>query len=194
MTQVEVTVGWSKSRTEKDPVTGREFLAYSSFSDGYRPEEQQHTESMVLEVPEHWTAEQVAETVFMATNQPSWEPEEGTPEAQVLAALKAAGYRGQGAHYSLSTGDTVTVDGVMVECGSFGWKRVGGVNGHVMSAMEQVVVEEYARHKIVIGPYFNLVCECGHHGEKVSEPGEYEQHVSDSLAAAVRQQEGKTDG
>ena len=33
-------------------------------------------------------------------------------------------YRGQGAHYSLSTGDTVWVRGTLYECASFGWRVV----------------------------------------------------------------------
>lgn len=115
MTTIEVTIGWTKSAMPE----------YSSFADGYKPGAQQHVEVIEVEVPEtvpvSGMAEFVAEAVFTATNSPY--EVSGLP-GQIRDAIAAKGYRGQGAHYSLSTGDTVTVGEVMLACESFGWKQV----------------------------------------------------------------------
>lgn len=121
--QVEVIVGWTKSDVERDEKGRAVRVIYSPFCDGYKPGASQHTESMTLTVADHWDIERVAEAVFVATNAPHAHVK-GSPEEQVYDALVAVDYRGQGAHYSLSTGDTVTVDGHMVECSSVGWKVV----------------------------------------------------------------------
>jgi hypothetical protein len=41
--------------------------------------------------------------------------------------------------------------------------------------------EEPYRHAPVVGPYFNLVCKCGHKGGTVSENGDFERHVAESI-------------
>lgn len=119
MTTLEVTVGWTRS----DETSG-----YCSFM-GYKPGASQHTEVLEIEVAEDFGPIEgnmyaLAEAAFVATNS------EGplSPLAQsIRTALDATGYRGQGAHYSLSVGDTVTVGEVMLACASLGWERVTGV-------------------------------------------------------------------
>lgn len=96
MKSVTVTVGWTKSKMPE----------YSSFGDGYKPGAEQHTEVLTFEVPEDYDNEQVAWTLLTATNAPFV----SGPAAAALEALQATGYRGFGAHYSLSTGDTVTFE------------------------------------------------------------------------------------
>lgn len=105
-----ITIGWTKS----DRASG-----YSSF-DGYRPGAQQHTETIEVELPEGWDAERIAEAVYESMNAPS----SPTASDQIREAIAATGYRGEGAHYTLSVGDTVTVDGVSLACGRLGWQRV----------------------------------------------------------------------
>lgn len=115
---VEVTVGWTNSDMEN---------GYSSFCDGYKPGAEQHTETFTLEVEEGMvTPERVADMVFEATNNPYLTQPQGVL-GQVFRAIKASGYTGEGFHYSLSVGDTVTVDGVMYACQPTGWAVVEGV-------------------------------------------------------------------
>lgn len=115
---VEVVLGWSIS----DPEAG-----YSSFSDGYRPGVKQQCVTVHVEVPHDAdpaaAVEAIAEAAFAATNHPA--PEALTGYArQIYDGVKASGYRGQGAHYSFSVGDTVTVNEVTLACASLGWERV----------------------------------------------------------------------
>ena len=110
----DVTVGWTKS----DSDTG-----YSSFADGYKPDAEQWVEVLEVEGLEGLTLETIAEYVFIATNSPHEYLDEH-PVTKVRAALERTGYRGYQAHYSLSVGDTVTVDGETIECGAWGWKPV----------------------------------------------------------------------
>lgn len=114
---VEVTVGWTRSDMEN---------GYSSF-DGYRVGASQHTETFEVEVavgqPLHALEYLIAEAAFAATNFPPGTTEDSLAE-QILAKITASGYRGQGAHYSLSVGDTVTVGEVMLACERTGWTRV----------------------------------------------------------------------
>lgn len=112
-----VTVGWTKS----DMSTG-----YSSY-DGYRPGAEQHTETITVAVESPADSKAVAEAVFEATNSPCVRPNDGSLAGQVLEALVATGYHGQGAHWSLSVGDTVTVDGLMLAVERFGFSVVEGV-------------------------------------------------------------------
>jgi hypothetical protein len=117
---VEVTIGWTKSDRS---------IGYSSF-DGYRPGAKQHTETIRVEFSEQEMKDYgnepfenyVAEWVFEATNNPSAHGNRIAYRFQ--QAIEATGYRGEGAHYSLSVGDTVTVGGVMVACDRWGWKKV----------------------------------------------------------------------
>lgn len=114
--KVEVTIGWTKSAMPE----------YSSFSDGYRHGAEQHVETVEVEVHENLSLNYnavlgIAEAAFMATNAPY---EVTGMAGEIREAIAAAGYRGQGAHYSLSVGDTVMVGEVMVSCEPTGWKQV----------------------------------------------------------------------
>lgn len=112
---VTLTVGWTNSDMEH---------GYSSFCDGYRPGAEQHTETFIVEVEEDMvTPMGLAEMVFEATNNPYLTQPQGVL-GQVFRAVKATGFTGEGFHYSLSTGDTVTVDGVMYACENSGWAVV----------------------------------------------------------------------
>ena len=122
---IEVTIGWTRS----DLANG-----YSSF-DGYRPGASQHTETITLdtdgkgtgifaEVPTLEAVEQIAEACFVATNAPFT----SGLAAEIAEQIAQTGYHGQGAHYSLSVGDTVTVGEVMVSCERTGWQRVAGAH------------------------------------------------------------------
>lgn len=114
--QIDVTIGWTIS----DRATG-----YSSF-DGYRPGARQHTETLSIDLgetdqPVDRLVEMIAEAAFEATNSPA--PQMVVAQ-KIATALAATGYRGAEAHYSLSTGDTVTVGEVTLACARFGWDRV----------------------------------------------------------------------
>lgn len=119
-----VAVGWTKS----DPATG-----YSPFSDGYRPGADQHTEIFVLNIEQTasgtmFMEERIAEAVYAATNDPSVTVNDGTLEGQVKEAIDATGYRGEGYHYSLSVGDTVTVGSLMLAVEPTGFNVVEKVS------------------------------------------------------------------
>lgn len=119
---IDVTIGWTNSDRDNRIFTD----GYSSFSDGYRPGAEQVTRTLTVDLgdteqPVDRLVEMIAEAAFEATNSPA-------PQMKVAQALRAAldadGYRGEGAHYSLSVGDTVTVGEVTLACDRFGWKRV----------------------------------------------------------------------
>lgn len=115
---VEVVIGWTIS----DPETG-----YSSFMDGYRPGAKQQRVMVHVDKPQYGSlaeaVETIAEAAFTATNHP--DPEHLTGYArQIHDGIYASGYRGQGAHYSLSAGDTVTISEVTLACANTGWQRV----------------------------------------------------------------------
>jgi len=109
---VQVTIGWTKSDRDR---------GYSSF-DGYVRGAAQHVETITVTALATADAQSIAESVFMATNAPYIDP--ATFEGQILAAIYANGYHGEGAHFSLSTGDTVTVGDTMLACARFGWEVV----------------------------------------------------------------------
>jgi hypothetical protein len=114
--EAELTIGWTKN-TEETLAAG-----YVSFSDGYRPGAEQVEVAMTLAVPFDATMDDIAEAAFIATNSPF--VAEGTLPYFIAEAIDKADYHGQGAHYSLSVGDTVTVDGVTLECAGMGWREV----------------------------------------------------------------------
>ena len=115
---IDITIGWTKS----DRANG-----YSSF-DGYRVGAEQHTETITLDIdttqPIDRLAAVIVEAVFVATNSPF---EVTGMTARIRDAIEATGYRGADAHYSISTGDTVTIGEVTWACESFGWKVVSHV-------------------------------------------------------------------
>lgn len=74
------------------------------------------------------TVETLAEAVYEATNDPFASNRHGLT-GQVYRAVRATGYDGRGAHYSLSVGDTVTVTGegfpaIAVELTRDGWAKL----------------------------------------------------------------------
>lgn len=94
---VTATIGWTKSDMPR----------YSSF-DGWQAGEAQHEETVTFEVPDDLGAEDVCWVLLTATNAPFVTG----PASNALEAIQDTGYRGQGAHFSLSKGDTVTIEGV----------------------------------------------------------------------------------
>jgi hypothetical protein len=61
--------------------------------------------------------------VFIATNAP--ELDEDSPEELIRLAIEDTGYKGVEAHWSLSVGDTVSVQGgPRFACESTGWTEV----------------------------------------------------------------------
>lgn len=124
MQQFTITIGWTKS----DRATG-----YSSF-DGYKPGAKQHTETFDLDFEPDgnpWDdAVAIAEAAFHATNAPFVTA--ASLAGRMAEAISATGYHGEGAHYSLSVGDTVTINGeVMLACGRMGWDRVSNAPAEV---------------------------------------------------------------
>lgn len=109
-----ITIGWTRS----DPDTG-----YSSFSDGYRRGAQQHTET--LEINTELDPSEIAEAAYHATNAPEGFVESGSVADHIAKVLENRGFDGsQSGHYSLSVGDTVTVDGYMMACARTGWEVI----------------------------------------------------------------------
>lgn len=109
-----VTIGWTRS----DPTIG-----YSSFSDGYRPSAQQHTETLDLNT--ELDPSLIAEAVYHATNAPEEVIEPGSVADHIAKVLENRGFDGsQSGHYSLSVGDTVTVDGMVLACARSGWEVI----------------------------------------------------------------------
>lgn len=113
-----IKIGWTKSDMDN---------GYSSY-DGWRSGAEQHTETIEVDVPdrEHdgltveMSPEHIAEYVFEATNSPY-------PillAASIFGAIQRTGYRGEQAHFSLSVGDTVTVDGVTLAVERTGFKTL----------------------------------------------------------------------
>jgi len=113
----EVVIGWTLSPKDR---------SYSNFF-GYEPGRKQHEETLYLDTL--LEGEALAEICFVALNK---DPEmlAAGLEQEIHGAVSAAGYNGYVddddyyGHYSLSTGDTVTIDGVRYACGSWGWDRV----------------------------------------------------------------------
>jgi hypothetical protein len=95
---------------------------YIAAFDGYRPGAAQHVLSVTVNLPPGMEPHRVADLVFIGTNAPELDPR--SPAGLVLAAIQATGYRGAEAHWSLSVGDTVTVDGIQLACEAAGWTEV----------------------------------------------------------------------
>ena len=113
---MKLTIGWTRS----DMANG-----YSSF-DGYRPGASQHVIELEISVDDRMRLRgdlAICEAAFTALNAPGLQPRDGLAY-QIEQAVRATGYRGEGAHYSLSVGDTVTVDGRMYACDASGWSVV----------------------------------------------------------------------
>jgi hypothetical protein len=128
-----ITIGW----TIHAPAPGSQGHryadeSYTPFRDAWTPGQPQHVETITLELPDVLdhpvaiTATDLAEAVFEATNAP--EVREGSLAGLVQAAIQATGYTGREAHWSLSVGDTVTVDGDIFACDMSGWRLVGRIS------------------------------------------------------------------
>ena len=111
-----VSIGWTTADRTRFP-------DYMPFWDTYRPGLPQHVETVTIEVPKGWDARRIAEAAYTATNHP--EPTTlGGPARAIYERLRANGYHGRQAHWSLSVGDTVTVDDVRLGCARIGWEEV----------------------------------------------------------------------
>lgn len=93
---------------------------YVPYVDGWKPGAAQHVLTLTVDLPAHLEAHQVADLVFYASNAPDLSGDHWA--GAIRAAIDATGYRGEEAgHFSLSVGDTVTVDGIALACRSAGW-------------------------------------------------------------------------
>ena len=113
-----ITIGWTlNSRSNRD---------YSSFADGYRTGAPQHTETVTVDLPGDTDPLTVAEHAFVATNAPYLAA--GSPAWLIAEAITWNGWTDPEGdlvgHYSLSVGDTVTVNGRMFACENLGWSEV----------------------------------------------------------------------
>jgi hypothetical protein len=95
---------------------------YVPMVDGYRPGAAQHVLTVTVDLAPELSPDKIAELVFHATNAQVLTP--GGPAQAIYEAVVATGYRGEEAHWSLSVGDTVTVDGVQLACQAAGWTPV----------------------------------------------------------------------
>lgn len=112
-----ITIGWTRSNMQE---------GYSSFSDGFKVGASQHSET--LEINTDLDASEIAEAAFRATNAPEGLVAPESVAGHIATVLAKRGFDGsQSGHYSLSMGDTVTVDDQVLECASLGWKVVKGV-------------------------------------------------------------------
>ena len=103
MKTVTATVGWTKSSEDRE---------YVSYFDGYRLGAAQHEETVTFEVPDDYDDERVGWLLMEATNSPYVDLSTQGPAGDAFRAIAATGYTGRQAHFSLSQGDTVTVNGV----------------------------------------------------------------------------------
>lgn len=140
MTNFAVTIGWTLTAADR---------SYVPHMDGYRPGAPQHQVTIPVEWTNHPTkldhetliylhldanqaeedrrlrmATALAEHVFEATNGPHLMNPQGLT-GQIAQLIEDSGYRGlEAGHYSLSVGDTVTVEGITLACGKVGWSQV----------------------------------------------------------------------
>lgn len=112
-----VTVGWTKHEDRDVSPT------HIPFFHVWRPGQDQHEETITVAVPADLYGQRLAEVVFAATNHPDPDRLLG-PAATIRKAILDTGYEGREAHWSLSVGDTVTVDGVRWAVDRFGWVLV----------------------------------------------------------------------
>jgi len=106
-----LVVGYTKVDRDND---------YVPMMDGYRPGAEQHEITVTVDLPPDMAGHLVAELVFIATNAPDLE--EDSRAMKIRDAITATGYKGREAHWSLSVGDTVIVDGTRYACQNSGWQ------------------------------------------------------------------------
>lgn len=105
-----IVIGYTKNSSD---------LSYVPAMDGWRPDAPQHLLAVTVPLPPGLAPHEVAELVFIGTNAPQLET--GSPEYRIHHAIRDTGYRGQEAHWALSVGDTVTVDGIRLQVKPAGW-------------------------------------------------------------------------
>lgn len=120
-TEAEVTIGWTV-HAQGDGDT----LDYWPFHDPWRAGQPQHEVTFTLTDPplniyDSVNPRAVCDAVFAATNEPDAAPGDDTVEGRIVEAIRQAGYVGREAHYSLSVGDTVTVNGSRYSYLPHGW-------------------------------------------------------------------------
>jgi hypothetical protein len=118
---VTILVGYTKAIIPEGDEEGP--ALYVPYVDGWRPGAEQHVLSLTVDLPPTLETHQVADLVFYATNAPDLadDPWAGA----IRKAIDATGYRGEEAgHFSLSVGDTVTVDGIGLACKSAAWGSI----------------------------------------------------------------------
>lgn len=107
----KILVGYTK----RDPISG-----YVGFADGWEPGRAQHVLTITVDLPPGLEAHRVADLVFYATNSPDLDSDQWA--GMIREAIDATGYTGEEAeHFSLSVGDTVTVDGIQLAARAAGW-------------------------------------------------------------------------
>lgn len=115
-----LTIGWTIHAHRKDGSLID--TSYMPFSDPWRPGQPQHEVTILVEVPGGLAEDTLVEAVFRATNDPDQPRADDDLASAILTAIQATGYTGREAHWSLSVGDTVTVDDRRVwSCRKFGW-------------------------------------------------------------------------
>jgi hypothetical protein len=129
MSTATITIGWTIHAAHPDVPHRYDATDYLPFSDTWRPGQPQHEETITVDLPDitehpfNIGPRELAEAVFHATNAPD-EPPADSLAGRVLAAIQATGFRGEGAHYSLSVGDTVTINGTTLACAKRGWETI----------------------------------------------------------------------
>lgn len=126
---VKILVGYTKALVppgeENDPERSWDERPdfYVPYVHGWRPGAEQHVLTVTVDLPPRFEPHQVADLVYYATNSADLG---GDPYAGAIrAAIDATGYQGKEAgHFSLSVGDTVTVDGIGLACRSTGWGSI----------------------------------------------------------------------
>lgn len=96
---------------------------YVPTMDGYKPGARQHELMITVPLPPNLQPHRIAELVFIATNAPELDP--GSPEELIRLAIEDTGYKGAEAHWSVSVGDTVAIEGgPRYACENVSWIEV----------------------------------------------------------------------
>jgi hypothetical protein len=116
MSVVQVTIGSTKREQPNHP----NYRVFEPYEVGLA----QHFVNVTFVSKFSGDPERVADQVYEAMNNPS----PTGKVAEILALVQETGFNGsQSGHFSLSVGDTVTVDGRVFACDRYGWKEVGQV-------------------------------------------------------------------
>lgn len=113
MTTSNIIMGWTKSDQTDE--------TYRPLMDGYRVGADQHELELTI-VTSGATTDEILEAAFAATNAPG---HLAGLSGLIQGRIAQAGYRGaEAGHYSLSVGDTVTLNGVRYAVERMGWTKV----------------------------------------------------------------------